>query len=890
MKHFFSKYILSSLARQLIFGIAAVHAILMTIFVFDLVERQRDFMLTQSTEQAIGLASTLAANGASWILANDLVGIEEIISSQKSYPGLRYAMFIDKQGKLLGYTERDKVGLYIDDQISKIVFSGNTEIKVLLESQELVDVVAPIKVNNTLIGWARVGISRSLMTKNLELVTLKGFIYILIAVAVGILFAWLMASSLTKGIRELRDVIDKFIAGSRDVSSELNRHDELEDLSYDFNKMLSTIKDNEIEITKSHEALILSERKVSKLIDNLRTAYVFYSHDTNGVFTYLSPSLTDVLGYTLDEYMHKYDQFYTDNVINIQGRKNTANVIKGKPVSPYEVEVFHKDGSKIIMEVTESALKDSKGNVIAVEGLARDITKIKEAANNLQKERDKLEREQLLLESIINAIPDQIYYKKIDGSYLGSNNAFNASIGLTKSQMINKNDSDLFPVSRADNNKAIEKYIKETNQVIHNEEVFTNKTGKKQILDTIYTAFNDLDGDLLGYIQISRDVTEIRSQQAQLRKSQKMDALGKLTGGIAHDYNNLLGVIIGYAELLSLSTEDKKLEVYANEIMKAGNRGSKLTKKLLAFTKIQSSTASSININEVLNSDLNMIQKTLTARISVDFKLDVSLWNTWIDIGDFQDALLNMSINAMHAMPDGGVFTVKTQNISISTLEAETSNNNLSAGEYVKMSLIDTGCGMDEYIKEQLFDPFFTTKGEQGTGLGLSQVFGFIKRSDAYIEVDSEVGKGTTFKLYFKRYNDGNDDVLEEKHGTETISGKGQGILVVDDEPALKALAAEILSKQGFKIYQASSASVALEILEKEDISLVLSDVIMPEMDGYELSSIIMAKYPEVKIIFASGFTTQKPIKPEHQSLIDNLLHKPYSSSELTEAVSNILK
>lgn len=888
MPDIFSKLIFSSLARQLIFGIAAVHALLMTIFVFDLVDRQRDFMLTQSYQQAVGLAATLATNGSSWVLANDLVGIEEIITSQSNYPDLKYAMFIDNKGKVLGYTDRKKIGMYLTDNISKTIFDDVYDIKTIVETNSLIDVAAPIVVNSETIGWARVGISRVSMSNNLALVTKNGLIYTSIAILVGILFAWAMARGLTKGIRKLKSAIDQISTGSRDVVCELNRQDELEDLGHDFNKMLITLNEHENKIIESHEALNLSERKITQLIDNLRTEYVFYSHGVDGIFTYLSPSITDVLGYSNEEYLKKYDTFFTDNRINEEAIEITNKVLQGQRMPPYEVEVYHKDGSKRIMEVTESPVTNSKGKVVAVEGLARDITVFKEVASNLQQEKDKVQREQVLIESIINAIPDRIYYKDSEGVYIGSNKAFNDYIGLSKAQMSGKTDADLLTPEQAKANRAIEKEILLVGLSKHSEDVIADINGVEKIFDTVHTAFKKDDGETLGFIQISRDITELRNKEIQLRRSQRMDALGKLTGGIAHDYNNLLGVIIGYSELLSLSLKDENLKMFSDEIMKAGERGSRLTKKLLSFTKSQNISASAVNINDILQADLSMIQQTLTARIEIDLDLDKSLWPLWLDVGDFQDSVLNMSINAMHAMPDGGELHIKTRNISLSRTDADIKN--ISPGDYVRLSISDTGCGMDEVTKEQLFDPFFTTKGEKGSGLGLSQVFGFVNRSKGYINIYSELGRGSTFNIYLKRLFNDSLDEENNKADLSTPLSNGESILVVDDEPALKALAAQILRNNGYTVFEADDGRSALNCLENENIDLVISDVIMPEMDGYELANSIHTKYPDLKIILASGFAKHESIKPEHIQLTKDLLHKPYTSSELLKAVSDCMK
>lgn len=878
------KFLFASFARQLIFGVASLHAVLMSIFVFDLVDRQRDFMLQQNEQQAIGLAATLATNGSSWVLANDLVGLEEIIKSQSNYPDLKYSMFIDLRGKVLGYSDRSKAGQFINDDTSKKLFSGEQKVKIIYKSNTIIDVAAPIFVNDKIIGWARVGISRASMNDNLDLVTTKGLIYTFLAIAIGILFAWSMARGLSTGIRKLKTAIDQISDGSRDIVCELNRHDELEDLSHDFNKMLVTLTEHEKKIIETHEALNVSESKVTKLIDNLRTEYVFYSHDINGIFTYLSPSITDVLGYSVDEYLIRYDTFYTDNEINTKAINYTKLVLQGHSVPRYEVEVFHKDGRKRFMEVMESAVKDGLGNIISIEGLARDITEIKQAANKIKLEKDNFEREQQLLESIINAIPDQIYYKNSEGYYLGSNKAFNDHIGFSKQEMINKQDVDLFPIKKARSNKSIEHQIDLTGKDIHQEEVVSNVAGKQHILDTVYTSFKKTDGDLLGYIQISRDISDIKNQELQLRRSQRLDALGKLTGGIAHDYNNILGVILGYAELLTISIKDEKLKAYSEQIMTAGNRAASLTKKLLSFTKSQSSLPTTVNLNELLQADLSMLQKTLTAKVDVILDLDNALWNTYLDSSDFHDCILNMSINAMHAMTEGGKLTFTTKNTFFTKNEAQFIN--ITEGDYVHLTISDTGCGMNLETKEQLFDPFFTTKGDKGSGLGLSQVIGFINRSDAHIKVDTEVNKGSTFNLYFKRYVSNSNSIAENEESQAIETDGSHNILVVDDEAALKELASKMLSIHGYRVFEAESVASAVKILESNTIDLVLSDVIMPEADGYELATIIKNRFPTVKIILASGFTGSQSQASNHQELTENILHKPYSSTELIEAIS----
>ena len=243
---------------------------------------------------------------------------------------------------------------------------------------------------------------------------------------------------------------------------------------------------------------------------------------------------------------------------------------------------------------------------------------------------------------------------------------------------------------------------------------------------------------------------EQNKKDEQLRRSQKLEALGKLTGGIAHDFNNILGIVLGYSELLMSHLKDNdQLIQYAKHIFDAGERGQKITQKLLSFKHNKTAQAEVININDVLKNQQSVLQKLLTTRIKLLLQMDEQLWTTSLDKSDLEDALLNMCINAMHAMPDGGELVLKTQNIKLDTSGAGAFN--VPAGQYAGISVKDNGAGMSQQTQKRIFDPFFTTKGEKGTGLGMSQVYSFIERSEGDISVNSVLGEGTEILLYFPR-------------------------------------------------------------------------------------------------------------------------------------------
>ncbi len=388
-------------------------------------------------------------------------------------------------------------------------------------------------------------------------------------------------------------------------------------------------------------------------------------------------------------------------------------------------------------------------------------------------------------------------------------------------------------------------------------------------------------------IIVASDITERNSIEEQLRRSQKMDALGKLTGGIAHDYNNMLGVVMGFTELLSMALEsDPKLSGYLDNIRRAGERGTSLTKKLLSFSRKKASTPTSFNINKMLEDEKSMLEKTLTARISLKLDLTDNIWPIWVDSSDLEDALLNISINAMHSIKDNGNLTITTKNESLDRIQALPLH--LDPGDHVSLSIADSGSGMDEETIDKIFDPFYTTKGEMGTGLGLSQVYGFMDRSEGKIQVDSVPGRGSTFTLYFQKYHGAQSEMDEEIIDKKHLKGT-ENILVIDDEPSLVSFTSEALTQNGYHITSTGDAKEALEILDREPIDLVLSDVIMPKMSGFQLAVIIKEKYPEIKIQLMSGFNSRNEIDKLDDALHENLLSKPFKIADLLTKIRKLL-
>jgi len=384
------------------------------------------------------------------------------------------------------------------------------------------------------------------------------------------------------------------------------------------------------------------------------------------------------------------------------------------------------------------------------------------------------------------------------------------------------------------------------------------------------------------------DITAHQYRENILRHTQKMDAIGTLTGGIAHDYNNMLGIIMGYSEMLAEQVADNpKLTKHVDRIYQAGKRGTQLTKKLLQFSKKSGAAAENCSINELLKDNEDMLAKTLTPKITLTLSLKEDLGQVYIDKGGLEDAILNLSINAMHAMPTGGKLEITTNNISLNSFEGK--HYQLTEGSYVSVSVTDDGTGMDKTTQEKIFDPFFSTKGEKGTGLGMFQVYGLIHKAGGVIHIYSALDHGTRVSILLPRYySSENDYVLQKTESDELLRGD-EHILVVDDEPSLCQLAEDILLSKGYQIETAENAEIALEKLSKNHFDLLLSDIIMPKMDGYQLAHEVQKRHPKIKIQLTSGFDNHANIEARDKILQDHLIHKPYTSNALLTQIRNLL-
>jgi PAS domain S-box-containing protein len=409
----------------------------------------------------------------------------------------------------------------------------------------------------------------------------------------------------------------------------------------------------------------------------------------------------------------------------------------------------------------------------------------------------------------------------------------------------------------------------------------------------VLNAIHDEQGELVGFAKVTRDLTERRAAEEQLRQAQKMEAIGQLTGGVAHDFNNLLTVISGNMETLQrrLSEhDDARLQRLVNSALLASSRAAALTHQLLAFSRRQPLQPKAVSVNVLITGMSDLIRRSLPESISIETVQAGGVWSTFVDANQLENCLLNLAVNARDAMPDGGKLTIETANVFLD--EKYAIGAEVPPGQYVGVFVSDSGVGMAPEVLSKAFEPFFTTKGEgQGTGLGLSQVYGFVKQSGGHVKIYSEVGAGTTIKIYLPRLL-ASDSITENQSAAASVpKGNGETILVVEDEPDVRNFAVEALGELGYRVLDAQDGSHALRILDSHrEVELLLTDVGLPGgMNGRQLADEARRRRADLKVLFTSGYARNAIVHHGRLDTGDGLITKPFAFAELAAKVRHVL-
>ena len=503
--------------------------------------------------------------------------------------------------------------------------------------------------------------------------------------------------------------------------------------------------------------------------------------------------------------------------------------------------------------------------------------------------RQLLQREELFRLITENAA-DMIAVLDSEGGRLYTSPSYERILGYPPEEM---EETPLFDLVHPEDRKLVEEAMKDagTGTGRRFEHRMRHRDGTWRLLESTVSTIQNDDGKGTKLVIVNRDITGRRRLEEQFRQSQKMEAVGRLSGGIAHDFNNILGVIIGYGEILQERMDPKdELATCVEEVLQAGRRAAALTRQLLAFSRQQVLEPKVIDVNSIIMDLEKMLRRLIGEDIELTTALDSTLGRIKADSGQIEQAILNMAVNARDAMPDGGKLVIKTENAEMDEIAVRKYSYPVKPGRYVLLTVSDTGVGMNVATQAHIFEPFFTTKEKgKGTGLGLATVYGVVKQSDGYIEVHSELGHGATFRIYLPIVDAPID--REKRPAAKSMPASGnETILLAEDEQNLRTLTRNVLESLGYKILDAATGEDAFEISRQYSgrIDLIVTDVVMPGMNGPALADHVTRYRPDVKVLYISGYTGQAV----GQGVLPagcNFLPKPYTRENLAKKVREAL-
>ncbi|MGA8440217.1 MAG: PAS domain S-box protein [Candidatus Sulfotelmatobacter sp.] len=624
--------------------------------------------------------------------------------------------------------------------------------------------------------------------------------------------------------------------------------------------------------------------------------------DLDGTIVQVNSQAQELFGYDRDELIGQKVEMLVPESYRRQHhhhRQTFAQTPKTRRMGA-DLDLYGRrsNGSEFSVEISLSPISTENGAFVL--SAIRDISDRKRIAEELRRANEELHRrttEQLgeyrsRLASIIDSSEDAILSKDLNGIITSWNKGAERIYGYRTEEVVGKQISLLTTSDRPDEIPEILRKIGRGERIENHESVRVTKDGRHLDVSVSVSPLRNAAGDIVGASAIARDITIQKRAEGQLRQSQKMEAIGRLAGGVAHDFNNVLGIINACAEFLrdriDPSTEPS---LYVENIKKAIERGTSLTKQMLAFSRTSAIQPRVLDLNERLRDISKLLRPLLGADVEILVVPGTPSAVVEADPGQLDQVVVNLAVNARDAMPRGGKFILETGTVRLDESFAE-QHQAMAPGKYVMLTVSDTGSGMDEATVSRIFEPFFSTKeAGKGTGLGMATVYGIVKQSAGHILVYSEPGHGTTFKIYLPS--------AEHKIGAgskpevETVSPKRQGttILLVEDDEIMRSLTRKLLQEHGYTVIEADDGKSALEWMESHPnrIDLLLTDVVMRRMSGPELAERLNGSHPTLKVVYMSGYTGELMANREVLKFGVTLLEKPFSRTALLNTIHTTL-
>jgi PAS domain S-box-containing protein len=647
-----------------------------------------------------------------------------------------------------------------------------------------------------------------------------------------------------------------------------------------------------METSHSFEASQSSDGRYRLLVESI-TDYAIYMLNREGHVTSWNPGARRFKGYEAHEIIGRhFSTFYTD-AERAQDVPALA-LSEAERTGRFEREGWRvrKDGTQFWAHVVIDAIRSPEGGLVGFAKITRDLTERRAAEAKL---RESEQQFRLLVQGVTDYA---IYMLDVDGHVASWNAGAQRIKGYAPEEIIGRHFSNFY--TEADRAAGLPRTGLETarqNGRWEHEGQRIRKDGTAFWAHVVIDAIRDDDGKLVGFAKVTRDITERREAEAKLQqaqatmiRSQKLEAIGQLTGGVAHDFNNLLQVISGNLQLLGKDVAgNARAEMRVQTALAGVARGSKLASQLLAFARRQPLEPKVVNAGRLIKSMDEMLRRALGGEIEVETVVAGGLWNSLIDPDQFENAVLNLAINARDAMNGEGRLTIEASNAFLDEVYVR-QHHELAVGQYVMIAVTDTGTGIPPDILERVYEPFFTTKAEdKGTGLGLAMVYGFLKQSGGHVKIYSEVGAGTTVKLYFPRQVASEDALVVAPSGE--IRGGEETVLVVEDDDEVREVAVSMLTELGYRVVKARDAASALVVVDSGiPIDLIFTDVMMPgALRSPELARKAKERLPNVAVLFTSGYTQNAIVHGGRLDAGVELLAKPYTREGLARKVRHVL-
>ena len=639
----------------------------------------------------------------------------------------------------------------------------------------------------------------------------------------------------------------------------------------------------------AEEALRESEERFRELAEMLPE--VVFETDWDFNLTYANRRAFELFGYSeedLEEGLNGLDMFIPADRERLEER--IARRMRGESSGRTEYQALKKDGSSFPVLFHASSIK-SDGELVGLRGIVIDITELKKAEEVLKQEKNRAETYLNIAGVIIMAMDTR-------GVVTMINRKGCEVLGYDEAEILGKNwFSEFIPERiRREVKPVFKKLINGEVTEFYENPVLT-KSGEERLIAWHNTILTNDQGEITGNLSSGEDITQRRQAEEerlileeQYQQSQKVESLGRLAGGVAHDLNNLLTPILGYSEILMADSEaDGKWRKSASEILRAGFRARDLVKQLLAFSRKQTLDYRLVDLSKTVMEFEPLLRRTIREDIEIQVKPSYDISTIMADVGQIEQVIMNLAVNAQDAMKGGGRLTIETSTAELDEKYAATQQG-VKQGEYAVLIVSDTGCGMDPGTLKNIFEPFFTTKGEMGTGLGLATVYGIVKQHEGHIQTCSQPGEGTTIEIYLPISR----EVNPEKNSSGKISSKLKGsetILLVEDDPQVLDFTSIILKRQGYTVLEAESGPEALIVLgnQSEPVDLMLTDVILPGMNGKDLFSRVVEDHPRMKVLFMSGYTDDVIA---HHGVLDEgvaFIQKPFASQALSIKLREVL-